>query len=710
MAGSESNDTTFERPEEGNPLLRWREYLHVFYERRWIAIATFLVVVVSATIWNARQVPIYRASARLQIDMSAERILNIPDFANSGTPGYMFGQYIKTQIKALRSRTFIERVAAVLAGSEEPDVKALVAHTPNLAGRILGGLSVGPVEGTLLIDITVQDPDRKATALLANAVAEQFIQQDLNRRMDSAMSALTWLSRQADDQKAKVTASELAVQAYREKSGMVSLEDRQDIVVSKLKAVNESLTRAETALATAQSQRQEVDALVDRGVALEDIPAIAADPLVVSARKAITDLETSLTTLSLRYKGKHPTLIAAKADLEEARAALAQVCRDARARIERAYQLAQSNADGLRAALKEQESQALSLSRVLVEYNELKRNAEADRELYESILTRMKETDLAGKLETTNIRINDRAHVPARPFKPHKLKNILQAAAVGLVLGILLVLVVHLMDDRVRRVEDFELSLGIPVLAMVPRVELPTAAERATVVLTDVESQPSETFRGLRASLLLDSVGREAHCIMVVSASAAEGKSLVAANMAAIFAQNGERTLLIDGDLRRPSVHKLMHLNDRKGFPDLLEGKAAWEEAVSSSPHESLDIMTGHGASRDPAPLLASARLGPVLQEARKRYDRIVVDCPPLFGVSDSLLLLSHVDGVVLVALYNRTHRRAIAEASQKLLDGEAPILGAVINGVEFSSHSYYYHRYGYKYYYGRRAAGQQQG
>jgi capsular exopolysaccharide synthesis family protein len=266
------------------------------------------------------------------------------------------------------------------------------------------------------------------------------------------------------------------------------------------------------------------------------------------------------------------------------------------------------------------------------------------------------------------------------------------------------------MDDRVRRVEDFELSLGLPVLAMVPRVELATAPERATVVLSDVESQPSEAFRGLRASLLLDKVGREARCVMVVSAGAAEGKSLVASNLAAIIAQSGERTLLIDGDLRRPSIHKLMDLHNRKGLPHLLDGKATWDEAIVSSPHENLDIMTGAGAPRDPAPLLASPRLGPVLDQARETYDRVVVDCPPLFGVSDPLLLLSHVDGVVLVALYNRTHRRAIAEATQKLLDGEAPILGAVINGVEFASHSYYYHRYGYKYYYGRRSSGQQQG
>jgi len=294
--------------------------------------------------------------------------------------------------------------------------------------------------------------------------------------------------------------------------------------------------------------------------------------------------------------------------------------------------------------------------------------------------------------------------VPGSPFKPRRALNILRGAGVGVILGVLLVFVVHLMDDRVRRVEDFELSLGIPVLAMVPRMADGSPEEYASAALVDPESAASEAFRGMRASLLLDRVGREARRIMVVSAGAGEGKSLVASNLAATFAQNGERTLLIDADLRRPSIHKLVGLHDQKGLADLLSGKATWDEVVCASPHEHLSVITGAGAPRDPSPLLASPRLGPVLDEASERFDRVIVDCPPLFGVSDSLLVLPHVDGVVLVALYNRTHRRAIDEASQKLFDGDTPVLGAVINGVQIGSYSYYYYRYGYNHYYGRSA------
>jgi succinoglycan biosynthesis transport protein ExoP len=491
----------------------------------------------------------------------------------------------------------------------------------------------------------------------------------------------------------------------------VSLEDRQDIVVSKLKAINESLTQAETELAKARNRCEEVEQLSSQGVVLEVIPAIGADAGVVVAKNKVAEIEARIALLELRYKAKHPSLIAAQADLAEARSAYQETCKEARVRMDQDYQMAQSNVEGLRAALKAQERQALELSRVLVEYNELKRNAEADQELYESILSRMRETDLVGKLETTNIRLNDRAHVPSAPFKPRRTVTMLRGAGVGGVLGVLLVFVVHLMDDRIRRVEDFELLLGIPVLAMVPSLSGGGAAEYAAVSLADPESAASEAFRGMRASLLLDPAGRKARRIMVVSASASEGKSLVACNLAATFAQNGERTLLIDADLRRPSIHKLMKLDGRRGLAHLLSGKATWDEVICHARHEHLSVLTGAGAPRDPSPLLASARLRPVLDRAGQAYDRVIIDCPPLFGVSDPLLLLPHVDGVVLVARYNRTHRRAIEEATQKLFDGDTPVLGAVINGVEAGSYSYYYYRYGYNHYYGRdpkRIAGEE--
>ena len=523
--------------------------------------------------------------------------------------------------------------------------------------------------------------------------------------MGVSMSALKWLKEQADDQKEKVTLSEMAIQKYREDRDMVSLEQRQDTIVSKLRDINTTLTEAENEQTLAYTKWKEIVVSRHNGTALDKIPIIADDPLVVASKIAIVDINNRIATLKLKYKAKHPALIKAAADLKEARTVYTKACISSKNSLESNYKLARSRVEILQKALKNQEQEALKLSRMMVEYSALKRNAEADQQLYQSIIVRMKQTDLAGKLDTTNIRINDKAHVAGSPFKPNKRKNLLSACGAGVVLGLLLILIVHMMDDRVRRIEDFEVSLGIPVLSMIPKVKLDTPQERAKASFINQESPIAEAFRGLYASIMLDSVSRDAKVIMVVSAGASEGKSLVSSNLASIFAQNGKRTLLIDADLRRPSQHKLFGVKDHEGLPQLIMEKASWDDALIHTEQPLLDLLIGTGVpSGNPARLIASISMNNVLEESRAKYDRIIVDCPPLFGVSDPLILLPKVDGVVLVALYNRTHRRAIKEAGLKLLDSETPLIGAVINSVELTSHSYYYHRYGYNHYYGEKS------
>ena len=701
----QQSDIFKDSEDDANPLLHWREYLHILYERGWVAITVFVIVVVSSVVWNERQIPMYQSRAELQVDMFANRILDIPDMSATGTPAYMFDQYINTQVRALRSRIFIESVVESLKEKDDPVAKRFLKNSGGNAGVVLSSTSVSAIKDSQLVEIKVVHQDAEIAALLANAVVEQFIKKDRSRRMDASMSALQWLKKQADDQKEKVRLSETEIQKYREEKDMVSLEHHQDTIVTKLQAISSNLTQSESEQTIAYTKWKAIVLALHNGRALDDITVIANDPLVVTAKKTITETKGQIAALELKYKHKHPSLITANADLYKARETYTKACKNSKARFESDYKLAKSNADVLHTALKKQEQEALKLSRMMVEYSALKRNAEADQQLYQSIIVRMKQTDLAGKLDTTNIRINDTAHVAGAPFKPNKMRNLTSACGAGVVLGVLLILVVHMMDDRVRRIEDFEVSLGISVLSMIPKLKLKTVVERATASFINPESAIAEAFRGLYASILLDKVSRDAKVIMVVSAGASEGKSLVSSNMASIFAQNGKRTLLIDADLRRPTQHKLFDAKDRDGLAQLVMEKVSWEEALTHTNQPLLDLMTGTGGgSGSSARLIASESMNNVLEEARTKYDRIIVDCPPLFGVSDPLILLPKVDGVILVAFYNRTHRRAITEASQKLIDSETPLLGAVINGVELGSHSYYYHRYGYNHYYGEKA------
>jgi succinoglycan biosynthesis transport protein ExoP len=278
MPDTQQQDEFTESVEASNPLQQWREYVHVLFERRWIAITTFLVIVVSAVIWNGRQTSMYQASSTLQVDMAASNIMNIPDVSAPGGPGYMFGQYINTQVRSLRSRLFIEKVVDALRRSGSQDDRDFIRNTSDPVGTILGAISVSAIENSRLIKITIKHPSPTATALLANAVADGFIKQDLARRMEISLSAVQWLREQAEDQKGKLMTAELAIQKYREDRKMVSLEQRQDIVVSKMQSVNAALTQAENALTEAEARWQDVEALWDNGKNIRSIPAIVSDP------------------------------------------------------------------------------------------------------------------------------------------------------------------------------------------------------------------------------------------------------------------------------------------------------------------------------------------------------------------------------------------------------------------------------------------------
>jgi len=692
--------------EDNNPLLRWREYIYILYERRWIAITVFSVALAGAILWNERQVPLYRARVRLQVDPSTQRILNIPDVVAMGAPGYLFHQYVNTQVKALQSRTFAEKVVESVAEAPPSPLRRVMNESGDPVEIVLDALSVRPVEDSRLIDVTTQHTDPGIAAALANAVADQFVQQDLDRRMGAAMGAVKWLREQAEAHRVKLHASELALQEFREETRMVSLEQRQDIVVSKLKDVSQSLTEAQTARISAQAKWDEVQGLQVRDIVLSDIPAIRADSQVEKAWQDVTDARNEVTRLSKRYLEKHPSMVAAVTAVGDAEIAHGRACRDAADRIKAAYELAVAKEDGLGEALREQEALALALDRKMMEYSELRRRADADQELYQSILRRMKEADLAGKLETTNIRIIDRAHVPERAFTPRKALNLVRACGAGLILGIILSFLVHLMDDRVRRTEDFEISLGVPVVGTVPWIDMASPSERASITKSDPDSQGAEAFRGLRAGLLLNASGREADRIVVLSAGAAEGKSFVAANLAASFANNHQLTLLIDADMRRPTVHRLLDLQDGPGLPSILAGRVAWDDVVVKTAMPLLEVIPGRGAKARPAELLSSTALAEFLANVAEVYDRVIIDSPPLFGASDPLLLLPHVDGVLFVAMYNRTRRRAAEEAVHELQSSETPLLGAVLNGIDTGGFGYYYRRYGYDhYYYGSRIA-----
>jgi len=701
---SDTNTESFSKGDpidRENPFVEWRDLLVILHERKWIAVTVFMAIFAGTLIWTFRQTPRYRAKSSIEVILGTRTAVNLPSADGAVQPVYMYSKYVNTLVLNFKNATFLERVAGESLRKHPDIVRSAVGET-ELAAAIPSVLTVKPDKNSQLINIFVEHRDPEFAALLANEVADQFIRHTRNRRMESSTIAVTGLEKHLEQQRSRLAEAEAALRDYREKARAVSLEPREDIVGANLRRISEALTSAEMSRIAVEARWREVEEQLDRNVAPEQILAIATDARVAELRQQLMEKRGEVAILRQRYKHKHPTMIRAQAELNQIRELIDGACVEARKDVEAQYKVAKANEDGLREALREQESQAFERDRLLLEYDELKRNRDADRELYEKLLTGMKEAHIAANLERNNLQSAGRAQVPSSPYRPQKAGNLARGAGAGLVLGILMAFVAHLADDRIRHAHAFERNYGVTLLSMIPQVRFPESARRARVVDEDMNSAAAEAFRALRASLLLKPEGQAARRIMISSASSGEGKSLVAANLAIVFAMNGERTLLIDADLRRPAVHRIFGIRGLADHKHPLQSTVPLKEAVHASVITNLDILSTVHAMPGPAELLASPRMSQIFDEASAAYDRVIVDSPPLFGVSDPLILLPSVDGVILVVRHRHTRRSAIDEALAKLFEGRrATILGAVLNNIDQMNRSYYYYYRDHDHYYG---------
>ncbi len=684
-------------PAAADSPIHWREYGMILLERKWITITAVVAVVMLTLLWNLRATPIYRATTRLQADAESARVLNIQEVVASDARD---SQYLNTQLKLLQSRVLAER--AVKAMSLDQSREFIPKSTPrtDFALELQGCLSAELVRESRLIDISIEHPNAEVAARLANGVAAEYIR--LDQKLNPSLEAAHWLRQQADEYKLKVEKSEAALQEYREKTRAVSLEDHQNIVVARLQELSSAVTKAKTDRLAAEIEWNKVRKLLEDKQDLVTIAAIATDPQVSALRQQLTTKQIAVTTLRERYGEKHPTMIAALTELHETKVKLTQVCQYAAETLQTTYLTSQAKEEILAQALTEQEQESLALSRQMIEYTALKRNAEADKQLYESILTRLKEAGITGTLDLNNIRVIDRAELPKAPCKPRKLRNLLLSTVAGLVLGLGLSFTAHLYDDKIKSFDDVETFLGLPLLSTVPAIAMAEAAERGMVVHRDSHSLPAEAFRNLRASLTLSPAGRDAQTLLITSTAPGESKSLVAANLAIVLANNNQRTLLIDADLRHPVQHKMFGITVETGLSALLTGSATLTDVARPSGVPQLDVICVGQVPAHAAELLGSARWRELLAEAGQYYDRVIVDSPPVTAVSDPLIILPQVDGVIFVVHFSKIRRDLVSRAARKVQEGGVPVIGAVLNNINTQAKGYYYYPYHYSHYYQR--------
>lgn len=669
-----------------------RELLAIVLERAWIGLAVAVAVFLLVWLDARRQTPYYRSTARLIVEAQVPPLFTFQDALAFNTRNL---EYFNTHIQALYSRTMMERAIAESGLANDPRFVPGVEPGPAQAEAALRYVTITPVEKSRLIEITVEHPDPRIAADLANALARAYIQADLDNRMNASMRAVEWLRARAEENRAKLEAGLLELQKYRETTQSVSLEDDQNIVIAKLKALNAAVTEAQTQRIALETQWAQVEQRLRDGAAPTDIVLALDDLTAREAYRQWQDAERRIIALRDRYLPSHPDYQAAERQAASLKRDFEALCAQAVEGLRSRYELAKERENSLRAALQQQEQEAFELDRKLVRYNELKRNVEAEQTVYQALINRMKEASLSGTLPAELIRVAEPARPAVAPFRPDLWRATVRGVALGLGLGVLAIFGVYVADHRFRRAEDIERQLSLPVLSIVPQIDEADPVTRGQIVHRQDTGEVAEAFRTLRTRFQMDPQLRDHKCLIVTSAHAGEGKSLVASNLAISFAQDGQRTLLVGADLRRPALHKFFRLDGQPGLAELLQSTGDWRAFVQSVGIPRLDVCAAGTPPRQPAELLGRRRLKDFLDAARQVYDRIVIDAPPLLGLSDGLILLGHGDLVFLVVRFAFTHSFSARQAASRLQVAGTPCAGVVFNGVSRRSLSgYYYRRY----------------
>ena len=684
-----------------------RDYVVILRERVWYILVVFLVVFLAALFYTLKQTKLYTAAASIEILPRDAVVMQVQEVRDSGLRG---PEDLNTQVKILESGAIVQRVAARLVAEE---TKALMAPfetggggDPLLPAEVLGlNRKVAPIRGTRILQMVYTHPDPEVAAKMANYFVEEFMNYNSRWRVDESLKAVEELKIRADQQGKKVQELGNNLQAYRERNNMVSLDQRKDIVTEKLKAVSVAATLAEARLKEAEQRLKQIEECRAARGNLADLSFIGMQPGVQTLVQRVAAQKISVAELGQRYLPKYPSMQEAMKSLAQAEDELAKAVESAAMSIRNEHESARRAAEQAKTDLKNQELEELKLGRFSVDYGTLQNELTVNEQLQATIISRMRETSMNASIESQSARIVDRAARPQKHSSPNLTVNLAIGAFAGLALGMALSLVVAFLDDKLKNTYQIETIVGLPLIGIVPALPKMKPAARAQIVVNDASSQVSEAFRSLHSSLRLKAdietsrvmgLGLKSRhngskVILVTSTTPGEGKSFVTSNLALTFAEHGERTIIIDCDLRRPNVHRSFGVANDKGVVEYCSAGAALDGLILKGPRPNLDILPAGGRPSIPTLVLGHRNFEKLIGELRDRYDRILIDTPPLAPVSDALVIMPHVDGTIFTLRFN--HVRAIAAkiCARRLLETKVPCFGAVFNGLDAVVGDYYY-------------------
>jgi capsular exopolysaccharide synthesis family protein len=716
--------------EEQSPLLH---YWRILKKRRWTVLATASIIFALSVIATLKTTPLYQATSKVAIFPENPNALGFKGLEDS-SPDYQYDVTLETQAAILRSDALAMKVIEAMrldqnpkfttvtpqrdvdslqVSSMQPDPAAAVA----LLGRFRGGLSVQLIPGSRLVQITYTDPDPRLATEIVNTLVRTFTEENFKTKYEAVTQTSDWLSTELADLQMKVQTSEEKLVRYQKDHSILGVDEKQNIVTAKLDELNRELTAAQTDRIQKESNyRLAVDGNAE---AVSKPTREGATSMLDRLREREAELDTQRAQVTTQFGTGYPKVAEFSNQIKQVRAEIAAEEARMQQGIRDEYLAALQRENLLITAFNQQKQEANQLNESAIEYSVLKRDAEANRQLYQDLLQRLKEAGVSAGLRSSNIRVVDVGRTPTSPIKPNVPRNIELGLFFGLACGIGLAFVLESLDTSIRTLEEISAISSLPALGTIPlqtssngylrkrlkpaSIQAETPESPTLITYARPKSEAAEAFRSLRTSILLSSYGAPPKVILVTSALPQEGKTTISANSALVLAQRGGRVLLIGADLRRPGIEKLFGLRSRGGLSTLISGGDKCEDViVPFADVPNLWILPAGPIPPQPAELLGSTVMKDHLARWRTEFDHIIIDTPPCLSVTDAVILSPEADQVILVARAGKTTKLALRRACELLLQVKARVMGIVLNALNLdSAESYYYYggRYSDSYY-----------
>lgn len=736
----------------------YKRYIHIVLKRKWIVIAIVAISMFYTFFQTTRITPFYRSVARIVLEVrnpanyiSVREVFEMDPGSNT---------YLQTQFRIIKSRSiamevirrlnlekdsrffpkprsdifakigrkyknFIQSVkkkfmGLLNTGEKESIIAKNIKKTAgdkdeqekvpaHLIGSVVGRTGVYQVPGTRLMDISFTSPDPVLAAQIVNEIVKVYIDQSIEEKFKVTQEALGWLNQKAEDQIKRVETAETALLKYKEKEGLMT-----DFSANAGNVALRELAKLNSKVVEAQAMRIELETRYQQAISVKDDPElmgstseVLASELVREIKKMEVVLYNRLSELSKKYGPNHPQMISVNSELEGLRKRRENEIRRIAISLRNDYKLALTKERNIKKALKMHKGKMVELNKKAIKYGQLQREASNAKQMYDMLITRLKETSFSLEIKPERIRVVDTAEPNYSPVNINTKNKMRNAALIGILLGVSIVFLLEYLDNTIKIPTEIDHFLKIPYLGPIHAFDSKEEMKGMSgelITAHSPKSSPSESFRGIRTSILFSAADIEPQVILVTSAAPGEGKSLVSANLAITMAQAGSRVILLDCDMRRPRQNHIFDMNRDKGLSSLMVGEIEQDECITHSSIDNLDLISSGHVPPNPSELLGSKKMVSFIKSLRERYTRVIIDTPPVTAVTDAAILSQQADGILLVIRSGVTHKRLVENGVINLKAVNARFLGAVLNGIDQKRDSYYYNQHYYNYYGDTRA------